>query len=932
MSSGKDQVLQRRLGPISDAFELKNYKQVLKLCEAGLKKDANQPYLQAYFAWAKLFSGEVEEARQLFEALVKSKPNDSDFVSGLLRHCLECSCQVEMLCEAMETASQRTKQQKGTPEVLKYEAMLFNLYFRTHNFQKASKQASLLKQLSDEPKYMLWSIMATFWQYKSDAQGSAMSLVLCERMLDKLAKEGHLSQAEDVMFYAEVLRAANKHAEARKLVEENGKHFQFEEERLKYLSGILEACGDKEACKKCFAELLEVSPDDWEAWEGFIAHAEPSEVLEVAKAKAGKKRGAWLAQIEVAQRTGAESVELLVKYFELFGNRACFWEDIGRYAVALNETQQKELLQQMRKRLGDLDLESKCVSEKSNKLAEDPNDKHLDQRDGRDAGQVNQWSEKDVERQGEMMKRVSIAKLEVSLAAVPEAEQVDRARECFRQYSGATALYRANLEVTEEGPNDDLVIVAAHHLRRKGALVESAALCDLALKHTPYAFQPKLLLIELSSELGAFGYAGDVFKLLDIKYVQMDSLGHYLLYPAVQSGNLSWLLENYQDLKTWRDSSVQRVVPMDMSKCFSHCKWSQLDGFARFSDRIAGSWHFHAYHIETVLANLLIGGYAEKSLDDIKAYFGQIRSQGLVIPVVEDRMWLEKMVDWCDTYKGKGDFRFSYNYDKRAQADYSASSLKTKKEWRDLETIVPSAEIQWLKSRVLLALALEKISSGDAANIPSTVESFSNALASCSAPNIRVAGECRDALRSMLDSTAKLAASKGVEKGQAASSYKSVTESYFSISTAFKALQSRLCEGENLPLKKGWCADIAFTMFEVVPVALIAVKSWRQFLPTKGVRNKMPADTKKIFLEMLNESKNVSTLLQEFCKAVLLVAKTQHAMKDETIVEWAQKHGMMTDVVPKEVLVDVCGKLNTSWNSLLSHVLSKGALFSHGFE
>jgi hypothetical protein len=65
--------------------------------------------------------------------------------------------------------------------------------------------------------------------------------------------------------------------------------------------------------------------------------------------------------------------------------------------------------------------------------------------------------------------------------------------------------------------------------------------CDVSLKGTRFAFQPKLLLIRIASSMGAFSYVKELYGLLDIKYVQQDSMGHYALYPAVQSGDVAWV-------------------------------------------------------------------------------------------------------------------------------------------------------------------------------------------------------------------------------------------------------------------------------------------------------------------------------------------------------------------------------------------------------
>jgi hypothetical protein len=59
----------------------------------------------------------------------------------------------------------------------------------------------------------------------------------------------------------------------------------------------------------------------------------------------------------------------------------------------------------------------------------------------------------------------------------------------------------------------------------------------------------------------------------------------------------------------WLDGSLQRI-PRDTFKCFDSGKWTQIDGFVRFTQRCRSSWHLAALSVETLLSRLLTAGSA----------------------------------------------------------------------------------------------------------------------------------------------------------------------------------------------------------------------------------------------------------------------------------------------------------------------------------
>jgi tetratricopeptide (TPR) repeat protein len=911
------QALHRRLGPIQDAFyEQKNYKAVVKTCEASLKKDANQVWIKTYLAMAKQQLGEYDEALRLYDSLLPLiKPNDAEFVSRLLKQALDHSGQLELYVQALEAVQSgalKSGSMSLVQDSLKVETLLFHQYFRLGEFQKATKQAMRLRQLAGEDskraqKMLMWNIVATFWTYKTN--GNAMSLTLTERMLGRLAEEGKLTSGEDVLLYCSVLKASGKAGEA--LLVARGtlgaKAFPFEEERLKLICSLAEASKDQTALRDGYLNVLRVSADDWDAWSGLIeaSSGDLGSVLTVARESAASnpsKRGPRVAEIEVCARGNdtALLLSLLVSYFDTFGHKACCWGDVARYTRKLGSADREALLARMRNSLKAVDWETHYpVRDFSSLELEDPNDPHREKRDGRNLGKVDHWSAEDEVRQSEMMRRVAIAKLEITVAAAVASPTL--IAELFRQHQAASVLYRKVLLETEEGPNDDLLIVAAHHLIQSGKSFDAMSMCVAGLENTPFAFQPKLQLIRLARKSGAYGWALNLFGKLECRHVQLDSMGHYALYPAVQSGDFGALEDLSKAYVEFRDATLKRTVPGDTSKCFSHERWSQVEEFLHFGNRVDGSWHASALQIETVLAGVCKAANAEQ---EVKSVLEHARKRGLVeVGSRKGLLWLENLIEICQTYKGKGDLRLVYNYDLRVQADFR--QCLSKAEFLAAEWVVPSEMVDWLLGRALFVKLLEAAVNGDAGVTVATAErlvGMTDKLCNAQVLGARVSW---DLMHSVLVATQNVCSCTDFAAGRDA------------LELLLKALRNCISKLETeapFPcLEEGWASNVSFVAFEIVPLIDVLSLAWRKLgQPSKSVKNKLDAAAKTGLSEQLTLIKSVTESAAELVKTLSAIARKRMGTTDDELLAFVSQSSVP---ISKVHLQSVCKDLNTSWKA-----------------
>lgn len=883
------QALQRRVFPIQQTFyEQKNYKQVVKACESALKKDPTQPWFKVYLAMAKQMLGEVSEAQVILESLVALvKPTDLDFVRMGAKNGYEDALMFPLYVQMLEKFLQSVKVQSD--ETRKLETQLFHAYFREKDFQKAAKQAMRVKQISSAEKsnrYVMWNLVATFWHFK--ATGNAMSLTLVERMLAKMVEEKKLTSGEDVMLYCEVLQAAGKLNDAVALVEGplGATAFPFEEELLKFTCKLLEHTNDRARIAACYIKLLHVSCDDWEAWEGALRWCDDLETLrQLTKEfmeKHPSKRGPYLAAIELVIRENrlGELHEQLVRYFRIFGDRVCFWNDVSRYALLVNDRQ--KLIDDMKALSKPVDLETRypMKSVSARDILEDPSDPHREKRDARDAGKVDQWAPEDEERQNELVKRSSIAKLEFTLGLTSLTPAT--CMELFQQYQVSTKLYREHLKVTEEGPNDDVVVLVGNLLQQMNKPLDAAAVCASALANTHFAFQPKFVILEVARQYGAYSYVLELYKSLDIKYVQHDTMGHFVLPALVLGGDFAALDDVCTDLLEWRDLSLKRAVPLDIAKCFQHGKWSQIEGMLRFMDRVTGSFQSLSALVELALAKAF-------RADDPGAVLSHFAERGLALPGFRSKNWVQVLIDRLEAYKGtKDDVSIVFNNDVRVKQDFSAGVAgKTKAQWQQEEGVVPA---EWKEKLLLRALLLQLIS-----------------LIYSDTP--QAAGEVVTKLLSKLQSNAQIPHAsllKSILQVIALSVASEVVVDFDALSHALQQCRSEMQHYHISSLSSDssfpphhhiqWAQQISTLTFELFPLTQITLHCVRLSTQlTKSARNKLSPSSKTALQTVVNGHRDVMMALALAAHTTENTARTV-AQEEKEIFSLKQSVMMTTEM------------------------------------
>jgi N-terminal acetyltransferase B complex non-catalytic subunit len=121
------------------------------------------------------------------------------------------------------------------------------------------------------------------------------------------------------------------------------------------------------------------------------------------------------------------------------------------------------------------------------------------------------------------------------------------------------------LEKTEYQYGDDFVVLASHVLhdlylehRKPELLVQAVTLLEMALAKSIYNFQIKLILVRLYIVLGVSSRALAIYKTMDIKQIQFDTMLHYFTDRLISLGCANELESHlYESMMIYKSNDVE---------------------------------------------------------------------------------------------------------------------------------------------------------------------------------------------------------------------------------------------------------------------------------------------------------------------------------------------------------------------------------------
>ena len=377
--------MNRKLRPIYDALDARNYKLSLKLCTAALQK-TDAPLIKALKAVTLERLGRPEDALTLCREVKDNlrPPADDQLLNTLMMVFKATGCTDEGT-----SCLERAYEQEADNEELAH--FLFGNYLRAQEHQKAQQLSMRMhKQFSaGTQRYVYWAVTCMLLQTPAEPPSefcgeggeggeaaeatptATKQLALAAAMLKRVSEQGKLRNEAELRLYLEVLVRQAKYQGPEvasvqvALLESHGKIMCAAEERLSLQASLHETLGKWREARLLWSELLsQHAADDWEAHQGLVrcvleeersAEGKGSEaraevavpaaraVAEAPRGKHLRLRGPWLAELDLEAglvkhdpaRGGGALRTALAAYFGRFSSKPSCFLDAAPYLAAL---------------------------------------------------------------------------------------------------------------------------------------------------------------------------------------------------------------------------------------------------------------------------------------------------------------------------------------------------------------------------------------------------------------------------------------------------------------------------------------------------------------------------------------------------------------------------------------------------------------------
>ncbi|GFR48749.1 hypothetical protein Agub_g10707 [Astrephomene gubernaculifera] len=294
------EAFERKIRPIYDALDSRNWKGALKLCQQALQKYPNNELVMVLKAIGLDRSGKRDEANQVVDEVVAATPIDEQVLrlaSMVLRGSGRLS-DITRMYEAAAAAAAASGGSGSAQQALVLLHEVFGAHVRESNFVKQQQVALRLSKAAagalaavgaagvSGERYGWWVVMSLVLQARAALRARARGvpapagqvpavamepeklLALAEGMVARqAAKDGRMEGYEALMVYVDVLLAQGKVAEALSLVSGplGASALRLPAERLQ-LRGVLAAlAGQLGGAAEALREALGMQSDDWGA-------------------------------------------------------------------------------------------------------------------------------------------------------------------------------------------------------------------------------------------------------------------------------------------------------------------------------------------------------------------------------------------------------------------------------------------------------------------------------------------------------------------------------------------------------------------------------------------------------------------------------------------------------------------------------------------
>ncbi|GAQ89550.1 hypothetical protein KFL_005350050 [Klebsormidium nitens] len=634
--------LDRRVRPILDQVDLRNYKQAVKLADAAIKKYGDHPLYRTVKAMALERMGRKQEALDLVTD-VRSGPLNEHLL-GMMQPIYRNLGRYDEATKGYEKFAAEDPQ---NPE---RQIQLFNAYAREYDYLKQQQVAmKLFKQLGRE-QFLMWAVCTLELQALAEqggpTGGGARMLQLAEALLRKKMGLARLEGLESLLVFLSILELQHKHAAALELIQgPAGALFTLPADKARVEGELQHKLGHYKESAAAFASVLRISPDDWAAFQAYVDalleyREVPAQTVEAAVASdapetvtALEADNSWmgpgkrtrLSFDEVERRLGeahdlvAELQAVVVQSGELL--RGLFLAKVELEKRRAESGEQAGGATQGQRRVAEaivkyFDRHGTMVS-----FAPDVRQHVLFITDPGVAGwlaaQLQQAAERsaaapDCKPVHALRRRIAAAQVEEQLGLVqqlPDAELYARAERLAEVYQASVPLLHG-VAPRERGPAEELLVMAATCLvegyvrtGERARLLEAILVLEQGLFDRRWQSEYKLMLVSLYLHAGAVGPALGWYRLLDIKHIQAETMAHHVLPALLASAQRDAAAGLLRELAAFHDGHLRDGADMTLT-AYRNGTFSKVREFVRFKERLERSHQRLAARTESLLLRL----------------------------------------------------------------------------------------------------------------------------------------------------------------------------------------------------------------------------------------------------------------------------------------------------------------------------------------
>ncbi|XP_070505288.1 phagocyte signaling-impaired protein [Chironomus tepperi] len=622
-------VNERRLRIVFDAVDLGNNKKALQEVEKVLKKTPNLKTGLALKALALIRLGREKESQQIINELEKDPEDDSTL--QVMTYCYRELDQLDKVCQIYTEAA---KKMPGNEELL---TQLFMAHVRVNDYK--SQQTVALQLFKAKPKnpYYFWAVMSVVLQAlrgseSKDKQKAKVLLSLAQKMIDKIIKEDKIEAEQEVQLYLSILEYQEKYEEALEFLQSKVCIDKFPGAPITIKIEIYKKLKKWKDLMSLSQELLQEDPDRWDYYQDYLlacfelVKEGDNSVIDLSfnfinniLKSNSKVRGPYLARIEMHKRMKNNNLDpdalfgdyqdLLIEYFSIFGNKKCCVNDLKMFLEHLPVDRRSELASKL---LQDTGISSTTLPQNKDQLQ-----KHI--------------CSLQISRLCGSHSSLSIEHLQALYSALT------------LHYEHSFSAFGKDLLSTDIGPSDQYSILAAHIMydiaiksNSSYRLIETLHFLNYLLKNSPSNFHGKLLCLQIFHILGCAMGAHKVYDSLDIKHIQLDSMGylHCAHLPSTALATLSKPIYD-QTLKFFTASYKDSLEYLALS--YKYGSFSKLQEFMDFREKLSNSLHYSMVSVEALLQEIVAFNGTNQQ--------NYMQFQNMKIEPNEDRIKYEELTD-----------------------------------------------------------------------------------------------------------------------------------------------------------------------------------------------------------------------------------------------------------------------------------------------